>query len=126
MLAGNMNKLFNIWEVSLVPFDAPPPFTNANDMYETINSTPYDDLQWQSFTIHYNLHNDPFSADAPTAWKTAEYDGWFCDPGKLIHNMLANRAETRNLTTYLIKSTITMASTGSMMSSLVIGVDAKQ
>ncbi len=92
MLAGNMNKLFNIWEASLVSFDAPPPFINANDMYETINSTPYNDLRWQSFTIHYNLHNDPSSADAPTAWKTAEYDGWFCDPGKLIHNMLANCA----------------------------------
>ncbi|KAN0105619.1 hypothetical protein V8E52_010864, partial [Russula decolorans] len=91
MSAGNMNKLFNIWEASLVPFDAPPPFTNADDMYEIIDSTPYGDLRWQSFTIRYNLHNDPPSTKAPTAWKTAEYDGWFRDPCKLIRNMLANR-----------------------------------
>ncbi|KAN0103962.1 hypothetical protein V8E52_011458 [Russula decolorans] len=91
MSAGNMNKLFNIWEASLVPFDAPPPFTNADDMYEIIDSTPYGDLRWQSFTIRYNLHNDPPSTKAPAAWKTAEYDGWFRDPCKLIRNMLANR-----------------------------------
>jgi hypothetical protein len=91
MSAGNINKLFNIWEASLVPFDAPAPFTNANDMYETIDSTPYGDLRWQSFTIRYNLRNDPPSAEAPAAWKTGEYDGWFRDPRKLIHNMLTNR-----------------------------------
>jgi hypothetical protein len=91
MSAGNMNKLFNIWEASLVPFDAPPPFTNADDMYEIIDSTPYGDLRWQSFTIRYNLHNDPPSTKAPAVWKTAEYDGWFRDPCKLICNMLANR-----------------------------------
>jgi hypothetical protein len=90
MSASNINKLFNIWEASLVEFDAPPPFTNAGDMYETIDSTPYGDLRWRSFTIRYNLLNDPPSSEAPAAWKTAEYDGWFRDPGKLIRNMLAN------------------------------------
>ena len=75
----------------MVPFDAPSPFTNANDMYETIDSTPYGNLQWQSFTIHYNLCNDPPSTVAPAVWKTAKYDGWFCNPRKLIRNMLTNR-----------------------------------
>ncbi len=91
MSAGNINKLLNIWEASLVPFDAPPPFTNANDMYETIDSTPYGDLWWQSFTICYNLHKDCPSDQPPAAWKTAAYNGWFHDPRKLICNMLTNR-----------------------------------
>ena len=44
MSASNINKLLNIWEASLVPFDTPPPFTNTSDMHKTIDSTPYDDL----------------------------------------------------------------------------------
>ncbi len=90
MSASNINKLLNIWKASLVPFDAPPPFTNADDMYKTIDSTPYGDLRWQSFTIHYNLHKDHPSDQPSAAWKTAAYDGWFHDSHKLIHNMLAN------------------------------------
>ena len=43
MSAKYMNKLFNIWEASLVRFDAAPPFTNSDDMYKTIDSTPYGD-----------------------------------------------------------------------------------
>ena len=50
-----MNKLFNIWEALLVPFDVPSPF---NNMYETIDSTLYSNVWWQSFSICYNLHND--------------------------------------------------------------------
>lgn len=92
MSASNMDKLFNVWEASLVPFDASPPFTSANDMYETIDSTPYGGIKWQSFTLYHNLRKDPPSAEAPAAWKTAEYDGWFRDPRKLIRNMLANRS----------------------------------
>ena len=92
MSAKYINKLFNIWEASLVRFDAAPPFTNSDDMYETIDSTPYGDAQWESFTIRYNIHKDLPSNQAPAAWKTAEYNGWFRDPHKLICNLIANRA----------------------------------
>lgn len=91
MSANNLDKLFNIWEATLTPFDAAPPFTNSADMYKTINSTPYGDLCWESFSVHYNLAKDPPVNGAPAMWKTAEYDGWFWDPHKLIQNILANR-----------------------------------
>ena len=92
MSAKNIDKLFNIWEASLVRFDAAPPFTNSGDMYKTTDSTPYGDAWWESFTIHYNIHKDPPSNQAPAAWKTAEYNGWFYDPCKLIRNIIANHA----------------------------------
>lgn len=91
MSAAGMDKLFNIWEATLAPFDTPPPFTNSDDLYETIDSTPYGDIRWESFTVRYNLAKDAPSNEAPAAWKTAEYDGWFRDPRKLIRNILANR-----------------------------------
>lgn len=91
MSAPGMDKLFNIWEATLAPFDTAPPFTNSDDMYETIDSTPYGEVRWESFTVRYNLNKDPPSNEAPAAWKTAEYDGWFRDPRKLIHNIIANR-----------------------------------
>ena len=92
MSAKDLDKLFNIWEASTVPFDSHPPFTSSSDMYETINSTPYGGIRWESFTIRYNLANDPPSNEAPAAWKTAEYDGWFRDPHKLIRNIIANQS----------------------------------
>lgn len=92
MSANGMNKLFNIWEATLAPFDTPPPFTSSDDMYETIDSTPYGNLCWESFTVQYNLNKDPPSNKAPAAWKTAECDGWFRDPWKLIRNIIANRS----------------------------------
>ena len=92
MSAKDLDKLFNIWEASTVPFDSHPPFTSSSDMYETIDSTPYGGIQWESFTIRYNLANDPSSNEAPAAWKTAEYDSWFCDPRKLIRNIIANQS----------------------------------
>ena len=92
MSAKNIDKLFNIWETFLVGFNAAPSFVNSDDMYETIDSTPYGNARWESFTIHYNIAKDPPSNQAPAVWKTAEYNGWFCDPRKLIHNIIANWA----------------------------------
>ena len=87
----NLNNLFNIWEATLAPFDTAPPFTSAADLHKTIDSTPYGDLWWEIFTIHYNLDNNPHWYDeVPAAWKMAEYDSWFHDPQKVIHNILAN------------------------------------
>ena len=40
----------------------------------------------------YYIHKDPSSNQAPAAWKTAECDGWFHDPCKLICNIIANHA----------------------------------
>ena len=59
-------------------------------MYEMIDSTPYGNIQWESFTIHYNSANDPPSNEAPAVWKTAEYDSWFHNPHKLIQNIITN------------------------------------
>lgn len=91
MSADGMNKLFNIWEATLAPFDTPPPFTSANDMFSVIDSTPYGDLQWQSFSVTYNLSDDPPSDDPPAEWKMICYDDWFRDPRQLIRNICGNR-----------------------------------
>ena len=75
MSIKGINELLKIWEASGIPFDCPPPFTNVAYLYETIDSTPYGDISWNSFTKHYNLHNDPPSNEAPAAWKTVDYEG---------------------------------------------------
>ena len=92
MSAKHIDKLFNIWEASLVKFDAAPPFTNSDDMYNAIDLTPYGDAQWESFTIYYNITKDPPRNQAPAVQKTAEYDSWFHNLCKLIHNIIANCA----------------------------------
>ena len=51
-----------------------PPFSNADDLYATIDATELDDVAWESFTVSYNGKVAP-DDDAP--WKRTSYDVWF-------------------------------------------------
>jgi hypothetical protein len=87
MSAGDINFLLGLWAASLAVHGDEPPFSNATDMYNTIDSTPLGDLTWESFRLQYNgtrpLENVP-------SWMEAEYDVWFRDPRILVHNLLSN------------------------------------
>jgi Plavaka transposase len=86
MSAGNINVLLDLWATTLLKHDERPPFANAADMYETIDSTPLGDIPWQSFSVTY-------SGDAPGSapqWMYTEYEVWFRDPRLVVQNMVDN------------------------------------
>jgi hypothetical protein len=87
MSAGDINLLLNLWAASLLIHNDDPPFTDAKDLYTTIDSIPLGDVAWESFSLQYN-GTKPAGAVPP--WMQAEYDVWFRDPLTLVHNLLSN------------------------------------
>ena len=87
MSAGNINFLLRLWAVSLAVHNNEPPFSNATSLYKIIDSIPFCNTAWESFSLQYN-GNRP-AGDAPS-WMNSEYDVWFRDPRALVHNLLSN------------------------------------
>ncbi|KAI9452139.1 hypothetical protein BJY52DRAFT_1205778 [Lactarius psammicola] len=87
MSAGDINCLLTLWAASLAIHNDKPPFANAAQMYNTINSSPLGGIPWESFSLQYNgVHPE---RDVPS-WMEADYDVWFQNPRTLVHNMLSN------------------------------------
>lgn len=87
MSGGDIDHLFNLWGAAAAARGDAPPFKNHTDMYETIDSTPLGDVEWESFTLNYD---GPKPGGQVPSWMEADYDVWFRDPRKLIHNMISN------------------------------------
>ena len=87
MSAGDINYLLTLWAASLATHGGEPPFSNATDLYDTIDSTPLGDAPWSSFSLQYNGIQP--EGDVPS-WMEAEYDVWFRDPRALAHGILSN------------------------------------
>jgi hypothetical protein len=87
MSASDIDCLLNLWAASLAEHGKPPPFASHKDLYDTIDSTPHGDVQWENFSLRYNS-NLP-EGDAPS-WMTSEFDVWFRDPRTLVQNLLSN------------------------------------
>lgn len=90
MSVTNLDNLFELWAVRLLKHKEIPPFANALDLYNTIDSTPLGDVPWQCITLRYN---DDVSTDSDgriPSWMTAEYEAWFRNPHVVVQNMVAN------------------------------------
>ena len=92
MSAGNINIITGLWEVYFSPHHNSPPFTNAKDLYDTIDSTPLGDTPWQSFTLIYKgpLPESPGPNGENPPWTIANCDIWFCDACLLVQEMISN------------------------------------
>jgi hypothetical protein len=87
MSAKDINFILSLWAASLAVHNDVPPFSNAKELYNVIDSTPLGDVAWQSFSLQHN-GTQPTS-DVPS-WMQAEYEVWFRDPQAIVKNMLAN------------------------------------
>jgi hypothetical protein len=54
MSAGNADILLQLWAASLACHGDSPPFSNHQDLYDTIDATPIGGVSWQSATLMYN------------------------------------------------------------------------
>ncbi|OCH89900.1 hypothetical protein OBBRIDRAFT_731772 [Obba rivulosa] len=87
MSAGRLNQLMELWAATLPP-DQDLPFANADDLYNSIDSIPFGDVPWQSFTVSYS-GKQPEGLEAPS-WMTTEYEVWFRCPREVLHQQLGN------------------------------------
>jgi Plavaka transposase len=87
MSAREINFMLSLWAASLAIHNDGPPFSNATDLYKTIDSTPLGDVAWESFSL---LYNGAQPAEGVPSWMEAEYDVWFRAPHALVRNLLSN------------------------------------
>ena len=88
-----------------------PPFANAQDLYDKIDSIDKGDVPWQASAHHfYNMFNNADTDDVlwqafsvqfkgdivdettVPAWKTKSFEVWFCDPLKIAEGQISNKA----------------------------------
>ncbi|KAH9855914.1 hypothetical protein C2E23DRAFT_720427, partial [Lenzites betulinus] len=86
MSAGNINELMQLWAATLPP-GQDPPFANAKDMYESIDSIPLGDIPWQEFRVTY-MGQRPDDNVPP--WMLREYSVWFRCPRRVLHTQVGN------------------------------------
>jgi Plavaka transposase len=87
MPTTEINVLMELWALSLLKYDGSPPFTNHEDLYNTIDSIPHGDVTWQSFNMRYDGEHP---ANGAPPWMECSYDVWFRNPHTIVQNMIAN------------------------------------
>ncbi|KAI6155605.1 hypothetical protein BKA82DRAFT_4326734 [Pisolithus tinctorius] len=87
MSAKKLDTLLEIWAASLLALGGDPLFNNHAELYHVIDSTCVGEVPWEDFTIRYTAE----VRDEETApWMFDNYDVWYRDPQKVIHNILAS------------------------------------
>ena len=64
------------------------PIIDHNDLHAAIDAIALGDVPWESYTVRYN-GLQPENGPIPE-WMTTEYQFWYRDPRKVIHNIFAN------------------------------------
>ncbi|KAK0454507.1 hypothetical protein EV421DRAFT_1887139 [Armillaria borealis] len=72
MSAANINDLLQIWASMTHEATIEPPFSNANDLYKTIDAITVGEVPWQSFKVSYGGALPEGRDSEP--WMTMEYE----------------------------------------------------
>lgn len=86
MAAGKVDRLMQIFAARSAPNRQPPPFDDHKDLKRHIDAIDLGSVSWERLSVTYGGEK-PLRT---TPWMEKEYEVWFRDPRKLIHNMLSN------------------------------------
>jgi Plavaka transposase len=90
MPGTKIDELMQIWANTLSA-GQDPPFTDRNDLYDTIDTAILGDAPWQSFSVTYGSDGElPINGSSIPPWMSAEYDVWFQDPKVVLKIQLGN------------------------------------
>lgn len=79
----------DLWAATLLPHGDSPPFANHADLYKRIDSIPFGDIPWESFSVKYDEAKLPDDSFIPP-WMTAKYEVWFRDPHAVVKSLIKN------------------------------------
>jgi hypothetical protein len=88
MSAGNTSLLMDLW-AALQESDNTepnPPFHNAKDLHDTIDSILLGDIPWEGFKVKY----DGEIPAHPPSWMTKEYEVWYRNPLDVMESQTGN------------------------------------
>ncbi|KAI6143925.1 hypothetical protein BKA82DRAFT_4331090 [Pisolithus tinctorius] len=87
MSTKKLDTLLEIWAVSLLALGGDLLFNNHAELYRVIDSTCVSKVPWEDFTIWYTAE---VQDEEMAPWMFDNYDVWYQDPQKVIHNILAS------------------------------------
>lgn len=88
MSGGNINQLLKLWRASL-PTHLEPLFESRDDLYETIDSIPFGELGWESFTMNYPRGGQGSGNERPS-WMDGQYEVWHRSSLKVVESLIGN------------------------------------
>lgn len=96
MSAGNINDLLELWACQSHGQQSNPidgsdgaPFRSASHLYATIDAIQSGGVPWECMKVSPNIDLTK-GEDIPPAWKTKDYEVWYCDVDRVIAEMLDN------------------------------------
>ncbi|KAI9457357.1 hypothetical protein HD554DRAFT_2030081 [Boletus coccyginus] len=84
MSTGKIDTLMDIWSMMYNGHD--PPFRSHDALYKSIDTIPYGDCPWQSFSMRY-LGQLPENSPS---WMMANYDVWYHDLLRILEQQIGN------------------------------------
>ena len=85
--AGAINTALDMWQASVLKHGENVPWTNAQDLYDTIDSIQQGDAPWKVYKISYQ---GPRPLGTPPKWMTETYELCTHDSRLVLHNQLAS------------------------------------
>jgi len=85
--AGAIDKALDMWQAAILKYRENVPWTNAQDLYDTIDQIQLGDAPWKVHKIHYQGPRPP---GTPPKWMTETYELCTRDSRLVLHNQLAS------------------------------------
>ncbi|KAH8978868.1 hypothetical protein EDB86DRAFT_3248737 [Lactarius hatsudake] len=94
MAGAKISNLMDIWAAYQQIYEIDPtygpPFSSAQDLYDTIDRTEIGAVAWQAFSVEFDGDiTGPGNPIPP--WKRKSYEVWFRDPLKVVEAQIANK-----------------------------------
>ena len=90
--------LLNMWQASILKHGESIPWTNAQDLYNTIDLIQLGDSCWK---VHKISYQGPCPPNIPLKWMTETYELCTCDSQLILHNQLAS-SEFKGKTNFVL------------------------
>ena len=92
--AGAINAALDMWQASILKYGENVPWTNAQDLYDTIDLIQLGDAPWKTYKISYQGPRPP---GTPPKWMTEIYELCIRDSRVVLHNQIGS-SEFRGMT----------------------------
>ncbi|KAJ7735044.1 hypothetical protein B0H16DRAFT_1676755 [Mycena metata] len=84
--AGEINTALDLWAAQVLQHGDSPPWRNAQDLYDTIDSIQHGDAPWKVYQIRYTGPRPP----VPPKWMTETYELCARNSRTVLHQQLKN------------------------------------
>lgn len=83
---AGINKALDLWAASILEYGEDTPWSNAQELYATIDNIQHGEAPWRTYKLHYN---GLLPEGTPPRWMTDTFELCTRDSRTLLHRQLA-------------------------------------